>query len=222
MEKVSFARDDVRRFPSGGLYAIYDVHVLGESQVEAFVDAVARGGATVAQLRAKHIEGRELVALAMLMRRATRTAGIAFVINDRPDIAVLSEADGLHLGQDDVSPADARRVVGDSMHIALSTHDERELAAALSEPIDAVAFGPVFATSSKQDPDPEVGVALLAGVVKRCPKPVIAIGGITHENVREVASAKAAFVAVISSLSRAPDWETAARRFATELAHPHE
>ena len=121
------------------------------------------------------------------------------VVDDRADIALLLDA-GLHVGQDDLTPQDARRVIGAERTLGYSTHNEEQMRAATAEPADYFAFGPVFATASKQNPDPVVGLARLAHMRKLAGRPLIAIGGITRYNAAEVLAAGADSVAVISDV----------------------
>ncbi len=149
-----------------------------------------------------------------------READAIFIVNDRADIARLSSATGLHVGQDDLSPADARLVVGVDAVVGISTHNTEQVVRAIDEPVDYVAVGPVFATSSKERPDPVVGldgVRAAHAIVAPRALPVVAIGGITIERARLVIDAGASSVAVISDLI-AGDPEARARAFLDALA----
>ncbi len=192
----------------GGLYAIVDPRALGDRDPERFAVAVLEGGCARLQLRAKAGSDRALLALARRLGERCRSAGVPFVVNDRPDLARLAAAEGLHLGQDDVSPTDARQVVGDAVEIGLSTHSLEQARAA--EGCDLLAFGPVFATSSKADPDPVVGLDALATVCRESARPVIAIGGLDLARARAVRDAGAAYGAVIGALAAADDPRAAA------------
>jgi thiamine-phosphate pyrophosphorylase len=158
-------------------------------------------GCSFLQLRAKRLDDRAFVELANALRELCASAGTAFVINDRADIARIVRANGLHLGQDDLRVADARLVVG-HMHIGVSTHDPAQARVAERDGADLIAFGPVFETRTKDNPDPVVGVQQLADVCRDLARPVVAIGGITPENAGETLRAGAAYVAVISALPR--------------------
>jgi thiamine-phosphate pyrophosphorylase len=171
----------------------------------AVVDTLARAGAGLIQLRAKGLPDRRLVALARAALAAARASGACLVLNDRADIARLAGVDGLHLGQDDLSPADARAVVGVEMLLGLSTHGLAQLAAAAAEPVDYVAIGPVFPTRTKENPDPVVGVEMVRQARAMTSRPLVAIGGITRANARAVVEAGADGVAVISDLLDSPD-----------------
>ena len=167
------------------------------------VDAAARileAGAGILQLRHKGVFSREVFQQAREIAALCREEGALFVMNDRADIARLLGAAGLHLGQDDLSPSDARRVVGDDMFVGFSTHNEGQLRAAASEPADYLALGPIFGTSSKLNPDPIVGLEELRRLRPMTHRQVVAIGGITRANARSVLEAGADSVAVISDL----------------------
>ncbi|MCL5745575.1 MAG: thiamine phosphate synthase, partial [Acidobacteria bacterium] len=126
-------------------------------------------------------------------------AGALFVIDDRADIAALLDA-GLHVGQDDLPPCDARRVLGPNRILGFSTHNPEQFAAALEEPADYLAFGPVFPTATKVNPDPVVGIDALRSLRDSTDRPIVAIGGITRLNARAVLGAGADSVAVIADI----------------------
>jgi thiamine-phosphate pyrophosphorylase len=183
------------------LYPILDTEVLQargirlETAAAAFLD----GGAGILQLRHKAPWTREIFAAAREVARLCREAGAPLIIDDRADIAMLLEA-GLHVGQDDLAPRDARKLMGTEAILGFSSHNAGQLCEAGGEPVDYVALGPVYATASKRNPDPVVGVE----EVRRCralvEKPLVAIGGITRENVRAVLAAGADSAAVIAGL----------------------
>ena len=181
------------------LYAIVEAE-LAERPLELTFKAL-NAGCAIVQLRAKRLDDLALLQIAVRVRSACHHAGVPFVINDRADIARLVEADGLHLGQDDLSIEDARRVVGD-MQIGVSTHSLEQAVRAEAEGADLVAFGPVFETQTKENPDPVVGVRTLARVCQALSRPVVAIGGITPENAEETLQTGARFIALISALPR--------------------
>jgi thiamine-phosphate pyrophosphorylase len=169
------------------------------------------------QLRAKDLTDARLVALARAAVGAARESGVPLIVNDRPDIARVVGADGVHLGQDDLPPDAARAVLGPDAIIGFSTHDLDQVRAAAAHPIDYLALGPVFRTGSKANPDPVVGPALLARARAHTSLPLVAIGGITRANVGEVVAAGADGVAVIGDLFRSSDWAGAAQGFETAL-----
>ena len=181
------------------LYAIIDVEV-AESPLRLTFQAL-NAGCAIVQLRAKRLDDLAFLKIATRIRSACAHAGVPFVINDRADIARLVEADGLHLGQDDLTIADARRVVGD-MQVGVSTHSLEQAEKAQAEGADLIAFGPVFATQTKESPDPVVGLQKLEELAQALSLPLVAIGGITLENAGETLQAGARYVAAISALPR--------------------
>ncbi len=193
-----------------GLYAIVDpAHTLGRDPLEV-ADAVLEGGAAVLQLRCKSGGDAVMLGLAHELKRRCARAGVPFVVNDRADVARLVDADGLHLGQEDLSLEAARRVVG-SMPVGRSTHSLTQALQAARQGHAMIGFGPVFPTATKADPAPVVGLDRLAEVVRSVAIPVVAIGGITLERVPEVGVTGAPLVAVISAVIGADDVRGAAR-----------
>jgi thiamine-phosphate pyrophosphorylase len=192
------------------LYPIADADACGD--VLALIDAILAGGAQLLQLRAKHVATGELVALARAAQRRTARAGALLIVNDRADVAKLVGAAGVHLGQEDLSPAAARAILGPGKVIGFSTHNlaQAEAAAAARE-IDYVAFGPVFATTSKRDADPVQGLAALAAIRARCARPLVAIGGIDRSTLPQVRAAGADAGAVIGAIATASDPSAATR-----------
>jgi thiamine-phosphate pyrophosphorylase len=165
--------------------------------------AILEGGARIIQFRHKGFWGREVVAVAQAIAALCRGANAPFVVNDRADYAHVLHA-GLHLGQDDILPQDARTVVGPDALIGFSTHNPAQMREAQTEPVDYLAFGPIFTTSSKERPDPTVGLAGLRIVRALTRKPLVAIGGITRENASLCWSAGADSVAIIADLLPVP------------------
>jgi thiamine-phosphate pyrophosphorylase len=187
------------------VYPIVDAARLRGRDAAFVVDTLARAGARLVQLRVKGRADRPWLALARAALAAARASGAQLVVNDRADIARLVGADGLHVGQDDLTGADARRVVGPSMLLGVSTHHLDQLAEAARQPVDYVAIGPVFPTRSKDDPGPVVGLEMVRRARAATSLPLVAIGGITRANARDVVEAGADGVAVISDLLDAPD-----------------
>lgn len=183
------------------VYPILDTESLEARGIAITTAAAAflEGGAGILQLRHKRHWSRTIFEDARQIARLCREAGASFIVNDRADFGMLLDA-GLHVGQDDLPPRDARKLMGSDAVIGFSSHNAGQLCAAGGEPVDYVALGPVFATASKQNPDPVVGVE----EVRRCrallEKPLVAIGGITLENAVEVLRAGADSVAVIGGL----------------------
>jgi thiamine-phosphate pyrophosphorylase len=167
--------------------------------VEVAAAAFLDGGAGILQFRHKGHWSREIYAAAEGVAQLCREAGAQFIINDRADFAMLLEA-GLHIGQDDLKPRDARKLIGREALIGYSSHNAGQLCAAAGEPIDYVALGPIFGTASKRNPDPVVGVEELRRCRALVEKPLVAIGGITMENVSAVLRAGADSLAILSGL----------------------
>lgn len=182
------------------LYAITDVRLAGVSHAEQVMRLNA-GGASLVQLREKHLSPNEFFRQAEEASQVCRRLGVKVIVNDRVDIAVAIKADGVHLGQDDLPPAAARRLLGKESIIGLSTHSVEQAREAARVPLDYVAVGPIFATATKQNPDPPIGLEGLA-VVRRIvgTVPLIAIGGITLTDAATVLAAGADAVALISAL----------------------
>jgi thiamine-phosphate pyrophosphorylase len=162
---------------------------------KAFLD----GGAGILQLRHKQHWSRAAFDTAREVARMCREAGALFIVDDRADIAMLLEG-GLHVGQDDLPPRDARRLMGSEAVIGFSSHNMQQVCAAGGEPVDYVAFGPVFTTASKRNPDPLTGIEGLKECRALVEKPLVAIGGITRETAPAVLAAGADSVAVIGDL----------------------
>lgn len=195
-----------------GLYAIVDPDHCQGRDPRLVAEQILAGGCTALQLRAKHLSDRDMLVLARSLRAACQKADVAFWINDRLDVALLAEADGLHLGQDDLPVIEARRLWG-SRFLGLSTHSLAQVDQALAQGVNVIGFGPVFATTSKANPDPVVGLEGLRAACTRASVPVVAIGGVTLEQVPALRQAGARVCAVISQVTGAPDPEQAARAF---------
>ncbi len=156
-------------------------------------------GARLLQLRHKQHWSRAAYLQATEIASACQVAQASLIVNDRADFAALLNA-GLHVGQDDLSPADSRKVLGPHRTLGFSTHNLDQLATASRQPVDYVAFGPIFATSSKEQPDPTVGLERLREARAATSKPLVAIGGITLDRAREVLDNGADSIAVIAGL----------------------
>jgi thiamine-phosphate pyrophosphorylase len=183
------------------VYPILDTAALARLDVDPVKAAAAllEGGARILQLRHKGFWSREVFAQAEEIAALCRNTSASFIVNDRADYARLLHA-GLHLGQDDLLPADARLVIGDAPMIGFSTHNPEQMRAAAAEAVDYLAFGPVFTTASKERPDPTVGLAGLRTARELTQKPLVAIGGITRENAGVCWSAGADSVAIIADM----------------------
>jgi thiamine-phosphate pyrophosphorylase len=194
-----------------GLYAIIDPEACRQSPL-ATAEAVLRGGCAVLQLRAKQLTDGDFLDLARAIVRACRTAGVPFVVNDRVGLVRELGADGVHVGQTDMPIEEVRARVGPDVWIGLSTHSLAQAKDAESRGAQLIGFGPVFATKSKLDHDPVVGVGGVRAVCGAVKIPVVAIGGITEANAVAVAGAGVPLAAVISAVCSAADPERAARQ----------
>jgi len=173
--------------------------------------AALGGGATIIQLRDKRLSGRALLELATALRRLTHEHGASFIVNDRVDIALASGADGVHLGKEDVPIPVARRLLGPEAIIGASVDNPRDARAAEAAGASYLGVGPVFATSSKPDAGAAIGVAPIAQITRVVAIPVLAIGGLTCDNVASAVEAGANGIAVVSAVAEADDMEAAAR-----------
>lgn len=185
---------------SSRLYAISDTRISGLSH-EQQVAQLAEGGARLIQIREKDLAPRSFYREAELAVREARKRCVCLIINDRPDIALAVGADGVHLGQDDLPAEAARKLLGPDAIIGLSTHNLSQAQTAAQLPINYIAIGPIFVTTTKVNPEPAIGVDGLRRVRDLVGTiPLVAIGGITAENAAQVIAAGANAVAVISAL----------------------
>ncbi|MDH5490423.1 MAG: thiamine phosphate synthase [Myxococcales bacterium] len=194
-----------------GLYAIVDPERCAGRPALEIATAILRGGAAALQLRAKGLGDRERLALARAMGNLSRAHGVPMILNDRVDLARLCGADGVHLGQDDLEPRHARQLLGAEAWIGLSTHSLEQVQSANGCDLQMIGFGPIFATGSKPDADPVVGLEGLRSAVQASRVPVVAIGGVELEQARAIHEAGALMGAAIGALGLAPDPEAAAR-----------
>ena len=196
------------------LYAIVDAAQLSgagdeSARVAAFARELAKGGATLIQYRNKTGSGRQMLSDARELRRTLGT-GIRLIMNDRADLCLAASFDGVHVGQEDLSPESARAVVGDKLWVGVSTHTVGQLRQADQTSADYIAIGPVFPTATKENPDPVVGLEGVCAARAATRKPLVAIGGITRVNCAAVIQAGADSVAVISDLVHDPAKSVAA------------
>ena len=180
-------------------YSITDVRLSGLSHADQ-VERLAAGGATMIQLREKTASPREFYTAALEAMNVARRLNVRIIINDRVDIAVAVNADGVHLGQEDFPPDHARRLLGDSRIVGFSTHGLKQAVEAEGLPVDYIAIGPVFQTSTKENPHAIVRLETIAATRRQTSKPLVAIGGITLARAASVIEAGADSVAVISDL----------------------
>ena len=187
------------------LYAVCDAEVCTRAgwRLSDFAAACLAGGATLLQVRAKTLGSRDFLAAARVIVARAAAADATVIVNDRADIARLSGAAGVHLGQDDLSPGMVRPLIGAGAQIGLSTHTRAQIDASMSEPVQYIAIGPVFATRTKATGYNPVGLSMVAGAAAMASsrgRDLVAIGGITLENAADVIAAGASAVAVISDL----------------------
>ena len=198
------------------LYALVDPEHAGGHDLADLAGLIAQGGATLFQLRDKRGTTLQMIERARALKSALAPSGVTLLINDRVDVALAANADGVHVGWDDMPVADARHLLGPDAIIGLSIKTLAQAAKAPLELLDYVCIGGVFATSSKDNPDPPVGIAgfktIATSIRARVPKiPVGAIAGIDQRNAASVVEAGADGIAVISALSLAPAPKDAAR-----------
>jgi len=194
-----------------GLYAIVDPDHCGGRDALEVADAILRGGCAVLQLRSKTLSDARFETLGAALLSRCRAAGVPFVVNDRPRLAARLGADGLHLGQDDMELSLARSLVG-AMAVGLSTHDLSQARAAVRAGANLIGFGPIYATQSKENPDPVVGPDGLRAVVQELGQalPVVAIGGVSAARMPELRQAGVPLAAAIGAVCGAADPERAA------------
>lgn len=207
------------QFPIPRLYAIIDPAQTGGGTVLEVAEILLDAGVRLIQYRDKGRPSRELFSISLEMARSVRRAGGTLIVNDRADVALAAAADGVHLGQDDLPVALARRVTATGAKlIGCSAHTFAQVREAEEWPVDYIAFGPVFATRSKAEPDPVVGLEGLRAARQATSKPLVAIGGITLDTARPVLEAGADSVAVIGDLLRCTDIGARARAFVRVLS----
>lgn len=186
-----------------GLYIIATNPTLSYGKV---AEICVQNSVKYLQLREKDIPDKKLLEIALEMKSVTKGSQTKLVINDRPDIALLSDADALHLGQDDISMEQARKIVG-QMPIGLSTHSIEQAQEALKLKPAYIGFGPIYQTTTKKNPDPTVGTQLLSAVLKFATVPVVAIGGIFPENVKDVVATGAKNLSLVRYLMESEQLE---------------
>ncbi len=194
------------------LYVILDATLLNNSPHNC-AQELAAAGVRLLQYRDKSASPRDLLKTCRELVSSLKPYGSSLIVNDRPDIAVLAGAAGVHIGQEDLDPTKARAVVGEEMWIGASTHNLEQFRAAAASSADYIAIGPVFATTSKVNPDPVVGLELIRQARPLTEKPIVAIGGITLEHAASVIAAGADSVAVIRDVVGAGKPGEQARRY---------
>jgi thiamine-phosphate pyrophosphorylase len=198
------------------VYPITDTVISGLSHARQ-VELLAAGGASIVQLREKRASAGEFYETALAAVSIARDVGVQIIINDRVDIAIAVNADGVHLGQTDLPPDRARALLGPARIIGFSTHSLEQALEAESAPVDYVAIGPVFQTLTKEKPDPVVDLQMIAAIRRSLSKPIVGIGGISLETANSVIEAGADSIAVIADLLSAGDISERMRAFLRRL-----
>ena len=203
-----------------GLYIILDPSVCPARPLIEVLETAAKAGAVLFQYRNKTASMKDAYVEALALRQAAAKAGVFFIVNDRCDLALAIDADGVHLGQGDMPLHLARKVMGPEKLIGISTHSPTQVRDATVGKPDYLGFGPIFTPGSKQDHDPVVGLEGLRAIRSLTPLPVFAIGGIQFDQVGEVVRAGANGVAVISAILKAPDISHAVKMFLSQMPRP--
>ncbi len=200
-----------------GLYLILDRKLAKGRSYEEIIKRTCKFGVTTVQLREKDIETREFVKIAKQLSFFCKKIGVTFLINDRVDVAFVSGADGVHLGQDDMEVKDARKLLGKDKVIGVSAGNEKELEYALKEDVNYIAPGPVFGTTTKGDAGNPIGIDFVKYVLSKTKKPVIPIGGINADNVQLLKNIEIDCFAVISSILKYDNLEEATKKFQMKM-----
>lgn len=198
------------------LQLVTDRVLCGERGILAVVEAAVHGGVSCVQLREKTLDTRAFVDCARALKTLLAPLGIPLIVNDRVDVALACGADGVHVGQRDMTPEDVRRLLPHAL-IGLSVESIEQLAAAERAPVDYYGVSPVFATATKQDAAPALGLAGLRALRARTRRPLVAIGGIEAGNAAAVIEAGADGIAVVSAVCAAADPEAAARELRVQI-----
>ena len=203
-----------------GLYIILDASVRSDRPLTEVLTASVQAGAGIFQYRNKLAPMKAAYVEALELRKLAHRLGVLFIVNDRCDLALAVDAEGVHLGQGDLPIELARTVMGPDKLIGLSTHNPEQVETAERLKPDYIGFGPIFQPGSKQDHDPVVGIEGLRAVRSRTSRPIFAIGGITVKNAGEVMRAGASGIAVISAILNAPDIKRTVSDFLAQMPTP--
>jgi len=203
--------------PAPFVYPILDVAALSGRDAGSVARSLVAAGARIIQVRGKDLASGALCDIVAAVVAGTRGTGALVIVNDRPDIALITGADGVHVGQDDMPAGDVRRLMPRPLIVGLSTHGVAQMEAAPFEALDYVAIGPVSSTTSKEKPDPVVGLEGVAAARAMTALTLVAIGGITRDNAAGVVAAGADGIAVISGILSAGDPGEAYRALAGSL-----
>lgn len=193
------------------LYVITDSRISRGRSHREVIKAAIRGGATIVQYREKNASTHQMIDEALELRDLCRGHGVPFIVNDRVDIALAVDADGVHVGQDDMPASLARRLIGRDKIVGVSTENVEQARAAIADGADYLGVGAVFATATKPDAGKPIGIAGLMKIARASTIPIVGIAGIDASNAASVIRAGAAGVAVVSAIVSAEDAERAAR-----------
>ena len=192
-----------------GFYLVITNPVVGYARC---AEAAVRAGVKIVQLRMKHAAREDILREAREMRRVTRGTETLFIVNDDPALAAEAEADGVHVGQDDMSPVKVRAKFPQLKVVGLSTHNLDQVRASWDQPIDYIGVGPVYATPTKDIPDPTLGPEMAGRMIAAARVPAVAIGGINAETLPAVLAAGARNFAVVRAVCQSPDPDEAIRK----------
>lgn len=203
------------------LYVVTDAGLSRGRSHLAVIEAAIAGGATIVQYREKMASTRQMIAEAQALRELTRRAGVPLIVNDRLDVALAIDADGVHVGQDDMPAVLARRLIGPDKILGVSAANLSEAMQAVQDGADYLGVGPIVATPTKPDAAPPIGMDGLREICRNVPLPVVAIGGINATNAADAIAAGAHGIAVVSAVVAAEDVAAAARQLRALVAAAH-
>ncbi|MBN1493295.1 MAG: thiamine phosphate synthase [Candidatus Omnitrophica bacterium] len=198
-----------KRLQSFKLYAVTDLHTYDESYLKK-IESVLVGGADIIQLRSKRLTDRQFFTLGVKIKKIAQNFNTLFFVNDRPDMCIALDADGIHIGQDDLPVDVVRRLIPRGRLIGKSTHSLEQAVRTMQEDVDYIGFGPIYGTPTKPDYHP-VGLQDIKKVIERATVPVVCIGGIDKTTIRDVVHAGAQRIAVVRAVFAQEDVEQAAR-----------
>lgn len=198
-----------------GIYAIIDLKVV-TGDLHGITEKVIDGGANIVQLRAKEVSAKEFLKAGTTINKVCKSRGIPFIINDRVDIAIAVDSDGVHLGQDDMPVHLARNIMPEGTLIGLSVHSLSEAENAIAQKPDYIGIGPVFFTGTKEDAISPIGMDIVTKVKKKINFPIVAIGGINEQNIKEVFNSGADAAAVCTAIFGAVDIKLAAQKLVSQ------
>jgi len=197
--------------PESDIYGLTDSTLCLGRPVEEVVRGMLEGGVRVIQYREKHKDNGEMLAECRRLRELTRAAGACFIVNDHVDIAILCEADGVHVGQKDIPARDVRRLTGPDMILGVSARTPEQVRRAIEDGADYLGVGPIYATGTKPDAGPGLAFAFLTECLNTLSVPIVAIGGINRRTIGEVAAHGCKSCAIVSDLVSAEDIAARAR-----------